>query len=152
MFQFRPFPSYAYFIQRRMPEYCSGGFPHSEICGYNGYLLLPAAYRSLSRPSSAPDAKAFPLRSFQLDLLVAKSARLRFRRQPSAFAENCARSLAPRFPRTNALLVCARRGRGYVPCFECVIRDFGSLKNYAGNFTEDLCLRNCYPHLYDVPQ
>ena len=34
----------------------------------NGYLLLTAAYRSLSRPSSAPDAKAFPLRSFQLDL------------------------------------------------------------------------------------
>ena len=27
------------------------------------YLLLPEAYRSLSRPSSAPDAKAFPLRS-----------------------------------------------------------------------------------------
>ncbi len=26
------------------------------------------AYRDLSRPSSAPDAKAFPLRSFQLDL------------------------------------------------------------------------------------
>ena len=32
------------------------------------YLQLPAAFRSLSRPSSAPDAKAFPLRSFQLDL------------------------------------------------------------------------------------
>ena len=30
----------------------------------NGYLLLPEAYRSLSRPSSAPDAKAFPLRSY----------------------------------------------------------------------------------------
>ena len=29
----------------------------------DGYLLLPVAYRSLSRPSSAPDAKAFPLRS-----------------------------------------------------------------------------------------
>ena len=29
----------------------------------SGYLLLPVAYRSLSRPSSAPDAKAFPLRS-----------------------------------------------------------------------------------------
>ena len=29
-----------------------------------GYLLLPAAFRSLSRPSSAPDAKAFPLRSY----------------------------------------------------------------------------------------
>ena len=33
-----------------------------------GYLHLPEAYRSLSRPSSAPDAKAFPLRSYQLDL------------------------------------------------------------------------------------
>ena len=32
------------------------------------YLQLPEAYRSLSRPSSAPDAKAFPLRSYQLDL------------------------------------------------------------------------------------
>ena len=30
----------------------------------DGYLLLPVAYRSLSRPSSAPSAKAFPLRSF----------------------------------------------------------------------------------------
>ena len=35
----------------------------------NGHLHLPAAYRSLSRPSSAPDAKAFPLCSYQLDLL-----------------------------------------------------------------------------------
>ena len=35
----------------------------------NGYLLLPVAYRSLSRPSSAPDAKAFTLRSSSLDLL-----------------------------------------------------------------------------------
>ena len=30
----------------------------------DGYLLLTAAYRSLSRPSSAPDAKSFSLRSF----------------------------------------------------------------------------------------
>ena len=33
MFQFRRFPSYAYLIQRRMAEYCSAGFPHSEISG-----------------------------------------------------------------------------------------------------------------------
>ena len=33
MFQFRRFPTYAYLIQRRMAEYCSAGFPHSEICG-----------------------------------------------------------------------------------------------------------------------
>ena len=30
----------------------------------NAYVQLPEAYRSLSRPSSAPDAKAFPLRSY----------------------------------------------------------------------------------------
>ena len=40
-------------------------FGHLRI---NSYLRLPEAYRSLSRPSSAPDAKAFPLRSYQLDL------------------------------------------------------------------------------------
>ena len=34
----------------------------------DGYLHLPAAYRSLSRPSSAPDAKAFPLCSSSLEL------------------------------------------------------------------------------------
>ena len=33
------------------------------------HLQLPVAYRSLSRPSSAPDAKAFTLRSNSLELL-----------------------------------------------------------------------------------
>ena len=120
MFQFRRFPSYAYLIQRRMTEYCSAGFPHSEIHGYNGYLLLPVAYRSLSRPSSAPDAKAFPLRSFQLDLLVAKSAWLRFR-----FRENFARSPAPRFsPKTGF----RRGGTGYEFCSELSENSWFSLR------------------------
>ena len=44
-------------------------FPHSEIPGYIAYLQLPEAYRSLSRPSSAPDAKAFTLCSFSLEFL-----------------------------------------------------------------------------------
>ena len=44
------------------------GFPHSDICGSNGYLLLTAAFRSLSRLSSALSAKASTLRSFLLDL------------------------------------------------------------------------------------
>ena len=34
----------------------------------NGYLLLPEAFRSLSRLSSALSAKASTLRSFTLDL------------------------------------------------------------------------------------
>ena len=71
MFQFRRFPSYTYLIQCRMTAYCAAGFPHSEILGYIAYVQLPQAYRSLSRPSSAPDAKAFPLRSYQLDLVGA---------------------------------------------------------------------------------
>ena len=41
--------------------------------GINAYVQLPQTYRSLSRPSSALDAKAFPLRSYQLDLVEAKS-------------------------------------------------------------------------------
>ena len=36
----------------------------------NSYLHFPAAFRSLSRPSSAPGAKAFPLCSFLLDLFT----------------------------------------------------------------------------------
>ena len=42
---------------------------HSRVATFGNlrieaHLQLPEAYRSLSRPSSAPDAKAFPLRSF----------------------------------------------------------------------------------------
>ena len=37
------------------------------------YVPLPEAYRSLSRPSSAPDAKAFPLRSYSLNLVQTSS-------------------------------------------------------------------------------
>ena len=46
------------------------GFPHSEIRGSKGYLLLPAAYRSLSRPSSPLRAKASTIRSYLLSLLL----------------------------------------------------------------------------------
>ena len=56
------------FIHRMIHDSSPCVFPHSEICGYNAHLRLPAAYRSLSRPSSAPDAKAFTLRSFSLEL------------------------------------------------------------------------------------
>ena len=38
------------------------------------HLRLPEAYRSLSRPSSALSAKAFPLRPLQLDLLWSDSS------------------------------------------------------------------------------
>ena len=54
------------------------GFPHSEIRGYIAYLQLPAAYRSLSRPSSAPDAKAFALCSYSLELSLMNLANSSF--------------------------------------------------------------------------
>ena len=33
MFQFRRFPTQCYFIHKELTEYCSAGFPHSEIHG-----------------------------------------------------------------------------------------------------------------------
>ena len=72
MFQFSRFPPHTYVFSIR-----SYGFPY-EVPPFgnlriDGYLLLPAAYRSLSRPSSAPSAKAFPLCSYQLGLLLKSS-------------------------------------------------------------------------------
>ena len=40
------------------------GFPHSDIYGSIGYLLLTVAFRSLSRLSSALSAKASTIRSY----------------------------------------------------------------------------------------
>ena len=62
MFQFSGFASILLWI----PRLHRGGLPHSEINGYIGYLLLPVAYRSLSRPSSPLRAKAFTMRSYLL--------------------------------------------------------------------------------------
>ena len=33
MFQFRRFPAYCYLIHKKLTEYCSAGFPHSDIHG-----------------------------------------------------------------------------------------------------------------------
>ena len=64
-------PNLHLWIQYRSTGVCPARFPHSEICGsispfrnlrVKGYLLLTAAYRSLSRLSSALSAKASTLR------------------------------------------------------------------------------------------
>ena len=64
----REVPHVTLWIHVTFLDSSSRGFPHSEIHGYIAYLQLPVAYRSLSRPSSAPDAKAFTLRSYSLEL------------------------------------------------------------------------------------
>ena len=47
---------------------CVPAFGYLRI---NVYLQLPVAFRSLSRPSSAPDAKASTIRSYSLNLSIA---------------------------------------------------------------------------------
>ena len=55
----------------------------------NAYVPLPGAYRSLSRPSSAPDAKAFPLRSYQLDHFWFSIMNYAGHRRISFYRSNC---------------------------------------------------------------
>ena len=62
MFQFRRFPAYAYFIQRTLTEYCSAGFPHSEIpgskpmCGSPRLIAACHVLHRLSMPRHSPCA------------------------------------------------------------------------------------------------
>ena len=68
MFQFRRFPRCAYFeVQHNVPEYEPRWVSSFRDPRINAYLQLPEAYRSLSRLSSAPSAKAFALRPCSLD-------------------------------------------------------------------------------------
>ena len=50
-------------IQCTLTEYCSAGFPHSDIHGSIACFRLTVAFRRSLRPSSALSAKASPLRS-----------------------------------------------------------------------------------------
>ena len=79
MFQFRRFPTYTYFIQCTLSEYCSDGFPHSEICGSMFVCQLPAAYRKLLRPSSPVIAKASTLCTLSLvSITLTSLSRIRY--------------------------------------------------------------------------
>ena len=77
MFQFTPFPSLILYIHMRILVHYYKWVPPFGNLRISGYLLLPAAYRSLSRPSSAPSAKASALCSSSLDLQVAWCAIIR---------------------------------------------------------------------------
>ena len=76
----RCFSSPRYLYMTMNSSYSDWAFP-SRVppFGYlwiTGYLLLTTAFRSLSRPSSAPGAKASSLRSSSLDLHFARSPSL----------------------------------------------------------------------------
>ena len=113
MFQFRRFPSYAYFVQRRMTGYCPAGLPHSEIPGSmdicSSPRLIAACHvlRRLLMPRHSPCALSSLTCSSQSPLS----------------------SLAPRFsPKTRF-----RRTRTGVTVLLRVVREFLVLfENYAG--------------------
>ena len=66
----RRVPSVSLFHSENGSAYCyAEGCPIRMSTGHNGYLRLTVAFRSLSRPSSAPNAKAFSLCSCLLELL-----------------------------------------------------------------------------------
>jgi hypothetical protein len=67
MFQFPGLPPHAYEFSMRYRRITSGGFPHSGIRGSRAIQRLPAAYRSRSRPSSTPGAKASTMCPSYLD-------------------------------------------------------------------------------------
>ena len=94
MFQFRRFPSYAYFVQRRMTGYCPAGLPHSEISGSMDICSSPkliAACHVLLRllmPRHSPCAlSSLTYRRFHSDLSGALSS-LTYRRFHSDLSEN----------------------------------------------------------------
>ena len=67
------------FSSLRSPLYCCRDNSPSDYWvvpfgnpGIKGYLLLPQAYRSLSRPSSPPWAKASAMRPFLLSPMILK--------------------------------------------------------------------------------
>ena len=70
MFQFPGLPSHRLCIYLWILKHYLKWVPSFGNLRIIGYLLLPAAYRSLSRPSSAPSAKASALCSSSLDLLL----------------------------------------------------------------------------------
>ena len=58
MFQFPGFPSHTLCVQVWIIRYYAYWVPSFGYLRIAGYLLLPVAFRSLSRPSSAPCTKA----------------------------------------------------------------------------------------------
>ena len=74
----------------------------------NGYLLLTAAYRSLSRLSSALSAKASTLRSFSLDLVAIHFAFVQSLQAVTSLAlRDCSSSVKMRFSRVDNSLYIA---------------------------------------------
>ena len=111
MFQFRRFPTYTYLIQCTFLEYCSRGFPHSEIHGSMDICSSPwliAACHVLLRllmPRHSPCA----LISLTISLVLKELCRSQ---KFSISRSNC--SFYPIIPQ---LLKCTHLSAPLLPCF-----------------------------------
>ena len=151
MFQFRRFPSYAYFVQRRMTGYCPAGLPHSEIPGSMDICSSPRLFAAchvllrLLMPRHSPCALSSLTCSSQSPLRFVSAGCL------SASVENSARSLAPRFsPKTGFRRVkteVAEVLSGLAPSCQRILVLF---ENYAGSQIEIVALPCTLPGA--VPQ
>ena len=83
MFHFPGCPPHELWIHSWVTGHCPGRVPPFGYLRINVYLQLPAAFRSLSRPSSAISALASTLRSSSLDLASTTSPFLRLLRWES---------------------------------------------------------------------
>ena len=129
MFQFRRFPAYAYLIQRTLLEYCSSGFPHSEIPGSmdicSSPRLIAACHvlRRLLMPRHSPCALSSLTCSSQSPLGSASADSL------PAFVESFTRSLPPRFSPKTGFRRMGDGSYGLVPSCQRILVLF---ENYAG--------------------
>ena len=91
MFQFRAFPPYGYLIHPTVLEYCSSGFPHSEIPGSqlicSSPRLIAACHvlRRLLMPRHSPCA----LISFTFEMIAHFWFSELCRSQQKLFTQNC---------------------------------------------------------------
>ena len=113
----------------------------------DAYVPLPVAYRSLSRPSSAPDAKAFPLRSFQLDLVGASFACAVSRSRWACFSvrlRGCAAKMPLRALALRLFLACRRSIRPGTPTL--TLLGSRQLLRIMQAFNGRFHLANCFTH------
>ena len=104
MFQFRAFPSYAYFIQRTIRRYCLRGFPHSEITGSTDIcsspMLIAACHvlRRLLMPRHSPCALISLTISSGSQKELCRSQKFLISRSNCSFTHNSTKNLfAPPF-------------------------------------------------------
>ncbi len=104
MFQFAGLPPAPYVFRYGYRRITSGEFPHSEIPGSQNGQLLPRAYRSRPRPSSALGAKASTVCPCSLDQKnTGIDVAMEFSRS--------ARARAPSPSKLNSVRNCIRRDR-----------------------------------------